>query len=410
MRSNVLNAIEDYGLSAEDYEGLLTECAKKTHHESMLSWEEIASSYGLDWTGDCLRKASQVPLVGGTFVKEYFEHKILDQCNLRSTDLTLLNDKIRELEKEKIKYRDQRNEWAKQNRTHARQEEVLDLLEDKIKEISEDRYRTGIAPFTPIQSIGDEEKELVITLSDLHTGMKFDSFIGKYDSETLRQRMGQYNEKIIRIATKNQIKAIHLVALGDLISGNIHKTIAISNKENIIEQVKIVSVLISDFIFRLCENGFEVHFYNVAGNHSRLAKKEEAVHDERLDDLVGWIVANMLSLNDRFIMHENKDTGISVLDVLNHSFVAVHGDFDAGSEASIYRLSTSLKFIPYGIICGHRHHPEYREMNGVKLIQTGSMCGAGDSYTLEKRLTGSPSQTAFIVNADGIECLFNIEF
>lgn len=69
--------------------------------------------------------------------------------------------------------------------------------------------------------------------------------------------------------------------------------------------------------------------------------------------------------------------------------MAVHGDFDAATESSVYRLSTSVGFIPYGVLCGHKHTPEYKELNGVKIIQSGSMCGSGDSYTVEKRLTGS---------------------
>lgn len=80
------------------------------------------------------------PLVGGTFVKEYYED-LLTKNGLSDHKLVqLLNEKIRDLEKEKIKYRDQRNEWSKQNRMEARIEETLNLLEQKIEEIGGNRY------------------------------------------------------------------------------------------------------------------------------------------------------------------------------------------------------------------------------------------------------------------------------
>lgn len=405
---NLIKEIEEYGLSEEDYKGLLEECAKKTRRESQYSWDEIGSFYGLEWTGDCIRKASQVPLVGGTFVKEYYED-LLTKNGLSDHKLVqLLNEKIRDLEKEKIKYRDQRNEWSKQNRMEARIEETLNLLEQKIEEIGGNRYSRSHFDVADFKE--NNEPALIVTLSDLHAGLEFKSFMGTYDSELLKARMNSYVKEVLKIAATHHVQSIYVVGLGDLISGNIHKTIAISNRENVIDQIKIVAEMISDFIYELCSHGLNVEFYNVSGNHSRISKKDEAVHDERLDDLIGWIVSKMLSEVSTFSYHPNLDSGITAFSVCGHSFVAVHGDFDAATESSVYRLSTSVGFIPYGVLCGHKHTPEYKELNGVKIIQSGSMCGSGDSYTVEKRLTGSPSQTVVVLNNNGIQCLYPVEF
>ncbi len=49
------------------------------------------------------------------------------------------------------------------------------------------------------------------------------------------------------------------------------------------------------------------------------------------------------------------------------------------------------------------------ELNGVKVVQSGSLTGAGDSYTIEHRLTGKPSQTLLVCDENGIDCIYNVE-
>ena len=49
------------------------------------------------------------------------------------------------------------------------------------------------------------------------------------------------------------------------------------------------------------------------------------------------------------------------------------------------------------------------KVNGVKIIQGGSLPGSGDDYTISKRLCGNPSQTCFIMNNRGIEAHYPVE-
>lgn len=68
-----------------------------------------------------------------------------------------------------------------------------------------------------------------------------------------------------------------------------------------------------------------------------------------------------------------------------------------------------LGFIPYAVLCGHRHYSAMSDFSGVKMIQSGSLVGSGDDYCIEKRLTGKASQTVCICNNKGIECYYPIE-
>ena len=68
-----------------------------------------------------------------------------------------------------------------------------------------------------------------------------------------------------------------------------------------------------------------------------------------------------------------------------------------------------LGFFPDCIISGHKHYSAYDESSGVPWVQSGTLVGSGDSYTIEKRLVGKPSQTVLVCNKDGIDCIYNIK-
>ena len=129
--------LEEFGLTEESYERLLEECQKKVNKETDKDWSEISEEFRLNFNGDTLRKASQT-ILGGSFVKEYYELKNAKGLSSNENELLQrLEDKKRELEREKIKFRDQRNAWQRQNYNAARLEETLSVLEDKSKNLEE---------------------------------------------------------------------------------------------------------------------------------------------------------------------------------------------------------------------------------------------------------------------------------
>lgn len=72
--------------------------------------------------------------------------------------------------------------------------------------------------------------------------------------------MCRYLDRIIQIAHTHNSENCIVWANGDEISGNIHKSIAVTNKENVIEQVKGVSELIAEFIAELSKHFRSVTF------------------------------------------------------------------------------------------------------------------------------------------------------
>lgn len=336
------------------------------------------------------------------------EGKLVEE---RTTELTTTDDdivlKMRELERSKIKYRDERREWQKQNYSDARIEETLDVLEEAFKDIRKVQF----TPVIKASSNLNHDKELIICLSDLHIGQYFDNLFGSYSSDIAKERLRQYLEKIHQVVEMHHPWKAHIVLLGDNISGNIHKTIAISNKEDVISQIKTATELVASFCAE-CSSLFDtVLFYSVSGNHSRIDKKDDAVHNERLDDIISWAVGLCLKDQDNFHVmdHRKLDTGIVDIDCCGKTYIGCHGDYDPMTKSGVSNLSMMLGFIPYGIVRGHMHSPAMNEINGVKVIQSGSLAGSGDDHTVEMRLTGKPSQAILVCDKTGIDAIYNVE-
>lgn len=312
----------------------------------------------------------------------------------------------RELEAAKVQFRDERAAWNRQNAIDARVNQKLDYLETVLKESGERIYIPS--PFEVC--VGNSDNDLLVILSDLHIGAAFSSEWGEYNSDIATRRLNQYIREIVKIAERHNSENCFVSIQGDLISGNIHKSIQVTNRENVIDQIKIAANLITDFCFELSNYFKKVTITNVSGNHSRIDKKEDAIHSERLDDLIGWIVKNSLSHINKITFKENNlDIGIASIDIRGKEYIAVHGDYDSYSSSGVSNLCMMIHRIPYAILYGHLHHCSVDEVNGVKMVRGGSLAGSGDAFTIEKRLSGKPSQMVCVCSSAGIEAYYPVE-
>ncbi|MGN8905296.1 hypothetical protein ACTND3_03050 [Bacillota bacterium HCP28S3_F12] len=312
----------------------------------------------------------------------------------------------RELEAAKVQFRDERAAWNRQNTIDARVNQKLDYLETVLKESGERMYIPS-----PVEvCVGNSDNDLLVILSDLHIGAAFSSEWGEYNPDIATRRLNQYIREIVKIADRHNSENCFVSIQGDLISGSIHKSIQVTNRENVIDQIKIAANLITDFCFELSNYFKKVTITNVSGNHSRIDKKEDAIHSERLDDLIGWIVKNSLSHINKITFKENNlDIGIASIDIRGKEYIAVHGDYDSYSPSGVSSLCMMIHRIPYAILYGHLHHCSVDEVNGVKMVRGGSLAGSGDAFTIEKRLSGKPSQMVCVCSSSGIEAYYPVE-
>ena len=254
------------------------------------------------------------------------------------------------------------------------------------------------------------DSDLLVSLNDIHFGAQVDNAWCKYNSDICAEMMRNYADKIISIAETHHSQDCIITAAGDLISGNIHASIAITNKENVIEQVKGVSELIAQFIDLLHTHFRNIRFISVAGNHSRInPNKDGALKDERLDDIIEWYLqARLQQYENVHIETEAKmDTTMAVFSVRGKNYALCHGDYDT-SPSKIQALQTMARVPIYAVLSGHMHHNATNEVQGIKTFMGGSFIGT-DDYCVQKRIYGHPSQMVSVVDADGVRCSYDID-
>lgn len=306
-----------------------------------------------------------------------------------------------ELKKEKQKFFDHRTALNKVIREEARWDELKSLVENTIKVI--EPYKNN-----SIGNLKQSNNDLLIGLNDLHFGIEIDNYWNKYNPEIAKERLEKYLIEIESIQELHKSENCYVCANGDLISGNIHYTIALANRENVVEQVMGVSELVSWFLSELSSKFKNVYFSMVAGNHSRLAIKDNSPKDERLDDLIPfYIKARLQNLNNVFVIDNKIDSTMSLITIRGLNYAGVHGDYDKFNN--VLKLIEMLPYKIYCVIFAHLHHNSTDFIQGYKVIMSGSLMGL-DDYCIEKRIFGKPQQLVCVCDDNGVKCSYDINF
>lgn len=354
--------------------------------------------YGKEYSSDSTRKMTYGSLRTLQLMDEQSENGI--------TSADLLSDldtKRMELQKERQKFYDQRNALNKLLRERARQEELNEIITQAV--LYGNLKPLNYMPSTPYIS----DNDLLVSLNDLHYGAVVDNYWNRYNSDICREMMCRYLDRIISIGTLHKSERCIVWANGDEISGNIHQSITVSNKENVIEQVIGVSELISDFLSELSHHFSSVQFVSVAGNHSRIDIKDRALKDERLDDLVEWYLKARLQGFSNITIggYEKIDSTMYLIDIRGKMYCGVHGDYD-GSDTKVQTLQTMARRPLYAVLSGHLHHCKIDEVQGVKTVMAGSFLGM-DDYCVTKRIYGEPEQMVCVCDSTGIVCSYCVK-
>lgn len=316
--------------------------------------------------------------------------------------LSELDAKMIELRKERQKFYDQRNAFNKVVRERSRQEELNEILVDAVKNGNLPRLNYEPAYIEP------STNDLLVSLNDIHYGIDISNAWNTYNPDVCRDMMRKYLNRILSIAQTHHSENCIVYNCGDSISGKIHLTIQITNKENVVEQIKGVSELIAEFLAELSSHFNTVKYMSVSGNHSRLDTKENSPYDERMDDLIEWYLSARLQdfENIQIDTHSRVDATMFITDIRGKTYCGVHGDFD-GSATKIAALQAMAQRPLYAVLSGHKHHNMCDEVQGVKTVMAGSFLGV-DDFCIQKRIFGKPEQMVCVCDNTGIVCHYDI--
>lgn len=281
-------------------------------------------------------------------------------------------------------------------REMARSKRLEEVIQECVEALPKNQHR-------PVELIEtDSNRVTVALLSDIHYGLEYESFAGKYSPEIAESRMMYYRDRIISKARMVGSNVLYFVLAGDLISGGIHTTVQAQNRDNVVNQTTKVSELIATMVHDFGDYFDKVYVYSVYGNHSRLDPNvKNTLRDERLDKVPMWYMKAALRdySNVKFVTNE-VDGSITTFSINNRNFACVHGDLDKNLKTSVSRIeSVTRTHIDY-MLSGHTHVAEVR-YDQACYITNGCLCGSGDDYSVSKRLFAGPVQVMFEVEHSG---------
>lgn len=306
-----------------------------------------------------------------------------------------------ELEKEKIKISDERTELRRLYREQARKESFVDVVKRAML--------STIEPLNYIPTVTTQsDNDLIVHLTDLHTGIEIDNYVNTFNSDVLRDRLKNYLDKVLEIKNRHNSENCYLI-IGEVVSGLIHNNLRIENNLDLVQQFKLIAKLISEFIQVLSQNFNQVKVYVTMGNHSRIvAKKEDNLIGENVDLLLPFYLdASCQLLRNVYVCQDNKNTiDIAEFDVRGNCVMSAHGDKDS-PKSCVQKWTMMFGHKPDLVYLGHRHTNAFETVYDTKVIQSGCISGT-DTYALDHRLINKPEQTVSVITNKGLECLYDI--
>lgn len=363
------------------------------------SWQDVADILnellGTNYGESKFRKQRQA------FDSMYFANEErLSSIDNRINDLKTARI---EFEKEKIKFRDERNEYNKIIRQEARKESYKDLIIRTIEEHTDKHIGNLELPF-----VEDNGNDLIIHLTDIHTGIEINSGFNQFNQQILAKRLNKYLNKILEISRLHESQNAYVI-ISEVVSGLIHENLRCENNQNLIEQFLTISDYLTDFLDVLSECFNMVNVYVTPGNHSRISpKKEQNLKGENFDHLlIPYLSAKLQNVQNIYFFTNDEEESIAKFVVRGNLVMASHGDKDSVNNV-VQNFSLLFGQIPSLVYLGHRHTSGLTTVFRTKVIQSGCICGA-DNYAIDHRLYSPPEQTVSVIDEDGLECLYYVD-
>lgn len=366
-----------------------------SHKNQIGTWQDVADilndELGYEYTESRYRKMYHA------FEKmASARHAETDSC-----EDDLLLQKL-DLEKERVRLRDERGELNRIIREQARSNTLIDMIRTVIEESV-----PPIPGYTPCD-MHVADNDMLVHLTDIHAGLNTINFANQYDTTIMQDRLRVYVDKIASIQRTHGSEDCYLLLGGDLISGLIHSNLRLENNMNVIRQIMSVSAAICEFIASISHCFNHIYVYNVPGNHSRcLPVKEENMKGENLDVLVFWYIeAAMKEYANVCCIHNDLEESIAVFRIRDKLVYGVHGDKESIGTI-VQRLTMFFKEKPDFVLVGHRHVNGLTTVYDTKVIESGCVSGP-DNYCMDNRLRNRAEQMVAIINSNGLDCLYNV--
>ena len=360
------------------------------------NWIELADILGITKTGEQYRKWVLHERYKRNLVPKnpkVLDDKTIDEVASEDVSNSLIQQK-QDIAKERMRLSDERTSLNRTLRSEARLERFIQTIKEVARE-----YKDLPAISVESADLARPSCEAVYGLADLHLGPIVSNYINTYNKEEAINRLNKLAQDIVYYCRLNNVDTLHFINLGDLIAGIIHPTIRLEQEYDAIEQVVIVSELVTNFVYCLKQYIPEVTYRSVVDNHARIMPdKNQHIELENLNRIIDVFVEERLTGAGVKFPKDNIDIGIGRIELKNgKKLFFMHGHQDKKTSVVQDIMGLTHEFPDY-ILMAHYHNSSEHTFQGAKLFISGSVIGS-DNYAFGKRLFGQPEQKLLIFDS-----------
>ena len=359
--------------------------ATKVEPYYSLEWQDIVELLGIDQHRDTLRKR-------GDSWKELIEHA--DEIGLKDSD----NEILLEIKKERNKLNDLRNLVNKQTRKLSKVEDFADIIIDECKNI--DGFILPDIKNKP--QVNDNGIDSILDLSDIH----FDG------SDKPCENIVKLIYEVIPLCELHKVNRLTVFINGDIINGDLKKTISRENREATGKQLVGVSKVLSDALIKLAEKIPYVCVGINTGNHDRsIESYNDALTTDNYLPVIKEIMKLRLENISNIVMIDNYiDDRFTLCKIKNKTHVAYHGNGLKNVEKDSIRTIEGFIGVKVDYLhLGHFHSPKEVMNYDSKIIINGSLYNRSD-YGKKLLLRTPEIQKLMMLDEVGdIKCTYDIK-
>lgn len=279
-----------------------------------------------------------------------------------------------------------------QRKTNTFEERALSVLADAIEARKPSYSPRAIPKKAP------SEHEFVLLWSDTHAGEVVSevetSGINSYDWATMVRRLEAVRRAVFSYADNRPfpVHRLHVCALGDMLSGNIHDELVETNEVPLAEATVQFAIDGSAWLESFLERFAEIRFSGVVGNHPRSTRKP---HAKRAFDNADWLVYHAMQgylRKQPAIKWDIPKAAAHPVEIANKRCLLLHGQGIRSSMpgvpwGGVVRRVTALdqQYTSKGMPIDHYFLGHFHQSNAVlqgRVLMNGSVKGV-DEYSLQ---------------------------
>jgi len=298
---------------------------------------------------------------------------------------------------------------------------AVNQLVENIVACAPKSYQTAPRIITARKGSGETPQSAMLLLSDTHIGQIVDPAqtlsYGGYNFQTFLARLKYLEESTLSIVKNHQVartEELVVAMLGDMLHGALTHSVEAGQKNDLFTQYFNGAHAVAQFLRNLAAHIPSIRVKTVVGNHPRWGTQHKMPTDQRYSngDQFFYALIQALVRDINIIDFPLDKQPMSLFEVQNHRFLALHGDTlkgggTAGIPALAYAKEVSARsqmFAAMGekpvnyYISGHIHKPVSLPHTSGACLTNGAFVGA-DGYTMAAAFVPvEPQQRLFFVH------------